>query len=190
MDDVFDEIELLGFPVSVSPFELLKTKYRGDVFARQLPDLHLQTVKMLGYLISIKDNPTKNGLMKFGTWIDAEGTYFDSVHFANTLGQYDFTGAGCYLLLGKVEVDLEFPSLIISKMAKLPFIPDPRYENDEDRSYRVHQNMRPDTSYTSRGPYPTAEESGIPRVNISDLKTIPVSPVLKSGSNYSMGNKR
>jgi error-prone DNA polymerase len=32
--DAFDEIELLGFPVSVTPFNLLRTSYRGNVLAR------------------------------------------------------------------------------------------------------------------------------------------------------------
>lgn len=190
MDDVFDEIELLNFSVNASPFDLLKTRYRGDFFAYQLPQLHQCTVKMLGYLISIKDNPTKNGLMKFGTWIDAKGGYFDTVHFPNNLKEYDFTSAGCYLLLGKVEVDLDFPSVIISKMARLPFIPDPRYEDDADRSYRVHQNMRTDTSYTSRGPYPTADESGIPRVNIKDLKEVKPLPEDMPRGSFDLGNRK
>ncbi|MCB0688431.1 MAG: DNA polymerase III subunit alpha, partial [Saprospiraceae bacterium] len=30
-EDAFDEIEIIGFPVSCDPFQMLKTKYRGDV---------------------------------------------------------------------------------------------------------------------------------------------------------------
>jgi DNA polymerase-3 subunit alpha/error-prone DNA polymerase len=30
-EDAFDEIELLSFPVSCTPFDLLQTKYRGTV---------------------------------------------------------------------------------------------------------------------------------------------------------------
>lgn len=35
-EDAFDEIKLLSFPVSCSVFDLLQTKYRGDVMAKNL----------------------------------------------------------------------------------------------------------------------------------------------------------
>lgn len=66
-EDAFDEIELLGFPVSVTPFNLLKTGYRGDVMARDLVQYHKKQVKMLAYLVSRKHVPTKMGAMYFGT---------------------------------------------------------------------------------------------------------------------------
>lgn len=84
-EDAFDEIELLQFPVSVSPFDLLKTKYRGHIMAKELVHYHKKQVKMLAYLISRKHVPTKRGAMFFGTWIDVEGNYFDTAHFADCL---------------------------------------------------------------------------------------------------------
>src|SRR5690606_31041625 len=39
-EDAFDEIEILGFAVSCSPFELLQTKYRGGVRAKDLIKFH------------------------------------------------------------------------------------------------------------------------------------------------------
>lgn len=87
-EDAFDEIELLDFPVSVTPFNLLQTTYRGDVMARDLTKYHKKTVKMLAYLISRKHVPTKRGDMYFGTWIDAEGEFFDTAHFADCLQKY------------------------------------------------------------------------------------------------------
>jgi DNA polymerase-3 subunit alpha/error-prone DNA polymerase len=56
--------------------------------------------------------------MFFGTWVDHEGTYFDTTHFPDNLLQYPFQGGGCYLLLGTVE--LITTTLTILKMAKLP----------------------------------------------------------------------
>lgn len=163
-EDAFDEIELLGFPVSCSPFDLLKTSYRGDVMARDLPKYHKKTVRMLAYLVSRKHVPTKKGDMYFGTWIDAEGTFFDTAHFSDCLKQYPFLGGGCYLLLGTVEVDYHFPTITIQKMAKMPFIPDPRYSSsDEKRQYIAHQNLREDVSMTHRAPYPQEHEIGLPR---------------------------
>lgn len=163
LEDAFDEIEILGFPVSVSPFDLLQTKYRGNVMAKDLTKYHKKQVKMLAYLISRKHVPTKRGTMFFGTWIDAQGEYFDTAHFPDNLSQYPFQGGGCYLLLGTVEVDFHFPTLTILKMAKMPFIPDPRYTLDKDKAYEAYNNIREDVSMTSRKPYPQEHEIGLPR---------------------------
>lgn len=162
-EDAFDEIELLGFPVSCSPFDLLQTAFRGDVMAADLVNCHKKEVRMLAYLISRKHVPTKRGAMYFGTWIDVNGDYFDTAHFPDCLERYPFKGGGCYLLLGTVEVDYHFPTLTIHKMAKLPFIPDPRYNHDRDSQYKIHQQIREDVSMTHRAPYPQEHEIGLPR---------------------------
>lgn len=160
-EDAFDEIEILSFPVSCSPFDLMQTKYRGDVMAKDLLKHHKKEVKMLAYLVSTKQVPTKAGTMYFGTWIDAEGEYFDTAHFARSLINYPFKGGGCYLLLGTVQVDFHFPTITITKMAKMPFIADPRYSNSSSRQFKVHQQIKEDVSSTRRAPYPS--ESGLPR---------------------------
>ncbi len=166
-EDAFDEIEILGFPISFCPFELLQTKYRGSVMAKDLIKSHKKQVKMLAYLISRKHVPTKKGTMYFGTWIDAEGEYFDTAHFPKCLEQYPFQGGGCYLLLGTVEVDFYFPTITIHKMAKMPFIPDPRYSMDKEKSFEIHRNIKEDVSMTWRKPYPQEQEIGLPRSRMS-----------------------
>jgi DNA polymerase-3 subunit alpha/error-prone DNA polymerase len=162
-EDAFDEIELLSFPVSCSPFDLLQTRYKGDVMAKDLVKHHKKTVKMLAYLISRKHVPTNRGAMYFGTWVDIEGEYFDTAHFTDSLAKYPFQGGGCYLLLGTVEVDYHFPTVTITKMAKMPFIPDPRYSNAKDRQYKAHGHIKEDVSMTHRAPYPQEHEINLPR---------------------------
>jgi DNA-directed DNA polymerase III PolC len=162
LEDAFDEIELLSFPVSCNVFELLQTKYRGDIMAKDLAIHHKKQVKMLAYLISRKQVPTIKGNMYFGTWIDYEGTYFDTVHFPDNLLQFPFQGGGCYLLLGIVEVDYHFPTITISKMAKMPFVPDPRYMEPKNQ-YKTQNQIKEDVSGTQREPYPQAHEIHLPR---------------------------
>jgi len=168
-EDAFDEIELLSFPVSCSPFDLLQTRYRGTVMAKDLVKNHKKTVKMLAYLISRKHVPTKMGAMYFGTWIDAEGELFDTAHFTGSLKEYPFQGGGCYLLLGTVEVDYHFPTITVSKMAKMPFIPDPRYSESSEKQYDAHRNIREDISMTQRAPYPQEHEIGLPRNKMKSI---------------------
>ncbi len=168
-EDAFDEIEILGFTVSCTPFDLLKTSFRGNVMARELNSYHKKKVRMLAYLVSRKHVPTKQGEMYFGTWIDNEGTFFDTAHFPNSLVQYPFKGGGCYLLLGTVEVDFHFPTITIHKMAKMPFIADPRYAYDDEKRYEIQAKIREDVSMTHRAPYPQEHEIGLPRLKITRL---------------------
>ena len=165
-EDAFDEIELLDFPVSCSIFDLLKTSYRGNVKAKDLLNHHKSEVKMLAYLISRKHVPTKKGTMYFGTWIDSDGDYFDTAHFPDTLGQYPFLGGGVYLLLGRVEVEYHFPTITISKMAKMPFIADPRYAYDKEKSRETEKQLKEDVSLTWRKPYPSEKDIGLPRTQM------------------------
>jgi len=167
-EDAFDEIELLSFPVSCSPFDLLQTKYRGSVQAKELPLFHKKQVKMIAYLISRKHVPTKMGPMYFGTWIDSYGEMFDTAHFTNTLKQYPFQGGGCYLLLGNVEVDYHFPTITIVKMAKMPFIPDPRFSTGDEKQFTAHKNLQEDVSMTNRAPYPQEQDINLPRYKMRD----------------------
>ncbi len=162
-EDAFDEFELIGFTVSCTPFDLLQTKFRGDVFVKDLLQNHKKQVRMLAYLISRKHVPTKKGTMYFGTWIDVNGDYFDTAHFPDSLKEYDFQGGGCYLLLGTVEVDFHFPTITIHKMAKMPMIPDPRYHSTEEKRFEVMQKLKEDISMTHRKPYPQEHEIGLPR---------------------------
>ncbi|PVH25240.1 DNA polymerase III subunit alpha [Sphingobacterium corticibacter] len=162
-EDAFDEIELLGFPTSCSPFDLLQTRYRGTIMVNELTQHHKKQVKMLAYLISRKHVPTKRGTMYFGTWVDVQGNYFDTAHFPDCLAEYPFKGGGCYLLLGTVEVDYHFPTITIHKMAKMAFIPDPRYAYDQKRQYDTQRRIQEDVSMTNRKPYPQAHEVNFPR---------------------------
>ena len=46
-------------------------------------------------------------------------------------------------------------------MAKLPFVPDPRYSESPAHEYRTQEHLKEDVSRTQRAPYP--KESGLTR---------------------------
>ena len=131
--------------------------------AKDLTQNHKKQVRMLAYLISRKQVPTVRGTMYFGTWVDFEGTYFDTTYFPDNLEQFTFQSGGCYLLLGTVEVDYHFPTVTILKMAKMPFVPDPRYSDAKDHQFITQHCIKEDLSSTSQEPYPRAHEINLPR---------------------------
>lgn len=127
LEDIYDEIELMGFPVSASMFDLAQTSYRGEAVANNLASFAGKTVKMVGDFVCDKHVPTKNGKhMKFGTWLDVKGDFFDTTHFPQSLNAYPLNGAGVYLIMGKVVLEFGYPSIEVQKLAKLPLKPDPR----------------------------------------------------------------
>ena len=122
IEDAFDEIELLGFPLC-DPFTLLKTTYRGDTVANELMQKLGKEVALVGYLVTTKDTRTKNkDLMHFGTFYDCQGLVFDTVHFPDTARQHPFRGRGFYGIRGKVVEDFGVPIVEVHSMKKLPLI--------------------------------------------------------------------
>ena len=127
LGDAWDEIELIGFPVSMTIFDMLETKFRGEITAKSMMNHVGRVVRMLGRLVAIKYVHTiRNEIMHFGTFTDSEGELFDTVHFPSSLKLYPFRGDGVYLLLGKLVEEFGFPSLEVEKMAKMPLKPNPK----------------------------------------------------------------
>lgn len=127
LEDYYDEMELIGFCVSGTLFDLAKSDYRGDVQSCTLLQHVGDTVRMVGDFVAEKYVKTKRGeLMKFGTFLDIEGKFFDTVHFPPSLVQYPLRGGGIYLIEGKVVQEYGCPSLEVIRCAKMPLKPDPR----------------------------------------------------------------
>lgn len=126
LEDAYQELELLGFSHSLTPFELLQTKYRGMAFAKDLKNYVGKTVKMVGNYVCEKTVYTKtNTKMWFGTFLDVNGDFFDTIHFPNSTPNYPFRGMGCYLIYGRVIDDFKVYGIEVLRFEKLPFKKNP-----------------------------------------------------------------
>ncbi|MEL6922821.1 MAG: DNA polymerase III subunit alpha [Bacteroidota bacterium] len=128
-DQAFDELELLGFTLS-TPFCLLSRTQttEGTIFVRELSAHVGQLVQLIGYYVTKKDVRTsRREIMNFGTWLDAEGQYFDTTHFPPILKRFPFRGKGFYRLTGVVVSDFGHLSIDVQRMQRLPYIGDERY---------------------------------------------------------------
>lgn len=120
LENAYDEIELLGFPVSISPFDIQKDPLKNKVCIKHLPHFLNQEIEIIGYLVHVKRTQTKNGdRMFFGSFIDQEGEWIDTVHFPIIAQQFPFRGVGCYLIKGKVIEEFDFYTIEVSSMRKL-----------------------------------------------------------------------
>ncbi len=135
-EEAFDQIELLGFPLC-SPFELIDPEEpSSEIMARDMERYDGRTISMVGYLITVKETKTKKGdRMNFGTFIDRQGHFIDTVHFPPVARQYPFRGKGMYLITGKVVQEFGFYTMEVSAMQKLGYITDPRFN---EKSYNIN----------------------------------------------------
>jgi len=119
--DAWDELELLGFTLE-APFQLLQTPPIGK--AADLRNNVGRWFRIVGQLVTIKPTRTIKGQrMFFGTFLDQDGDWIDTIHFPPVAAKYPFRGQGCYFLEGRVTQEFDFPTLEITRMEKCAFQP-------------------------------------------------------------------
>ena len=127
LENAFDEMELLGFPLC-NPFHLLKTPTRNPMRAKNLIAFQNKVITIEGYLVTIKNTGTSNGKrMYFGTFLDYDGDFIDTVHFPPVAVKYPFRGKGIYSITGKIIVEFDCVTIEVSRMERAVIIEDPRY---------------------------------------------------------------
>jgi DNA polymerase-3 subunit alpha len=118
LDNSFDDIELLGFPVD-DPFTLVDDDPARYVPAKDIGNHVGKTITILGYHITHKPVRTvKDELMSFGTFLDAAKDWIDTVHFPNIHARYP-PRAGFYRITGKVIEEFGVPSIEVTHIEKV-----------------------------------------------------------------------
>ncbi len=127
IEHAFDELEHLGFTIS-SPFELLKESCNATITATGLASHIGQYVTVCGYLVTVKRTRTSHGKrMYFGTFIDVNGHFLDTVHFPPIAHKFPFRGPGVYAIYGRVLEEFGAFSINVATMHRLAMREDPRY---------------------------------------------------------------
>ena len=130
LENAFDEIELLSYPLC-NPFLLLALPSQTPMRAKELPDYVDKVISIEGYLVTTKTTTTSNKKsMCFGTFLDRDGDFVDTVHFPPVAAKYPFRGKGIYLIKGKVLEEFDCINIEVTSMERLAIIEDPRYSED------------------------------------------------------------
>jgi DNA polymerase III alpha subunit len=121
VDDLYDEIEILGFTLS-NPFDLVDDDPGKYVSASDLKNHKNKTVTCLVYFIAHKHVITKNNdQMYFGTFVDKDLDWIDTVHFPEVAKKYPLNNSGFYRVTGKVTEDFGVQSIEVQKMVKVGY---------------------------------------------------------------------
>jgi DNA polymerase-3 subunit alpha len=114
----YDALDLFGF-IPGNPFFIYNTDRCYNLKASELAGMIGKEVSIYGYLIATKYTRTVKGdTMYFGTFVDREGTWIDTVHFAYSAAQFPFRGKGVYLITGKVMCEFDAITLDVTRMEK------------------------------------------------------------------------
>ncbi|MFB6318818.1 DNA polymerase III subunit alpha [Saccharicrinis sp. FJH54] len=137
LEQAYNELELLGFLVTFTPFQLVESMPLRSVKALQLRFLVDYQVQIIGYLVHVKKTRTHDGkIMSFGVFVDVEGHWIDTVQFPQVANDFPFRGPGCYLIRGIVMNELGFVSIRTTELYKLA------NTNIEEESTRLKQMKR------------------------------------------------
>ncbi|MBZ4187653.1 DNA polymerase III subunit alpha [Niabella beijingensis] len=116
IDDLYDQMEILGFPLT-NPFELADEDPASFIDARDLEHYKGQKVTVLAYFITRKHVTTKRkDQMFFGTFVDHNLDWIDTVHFPDSAKKFPLHSSGFYKISGKVVEDFGVFSIEVSYM--------------------------------------------------------------------------
>jgi len=130
LENAFDEIELLGFPLC-NPFKLLSNPSKNYLTAKALTSYKNKIITIEGYLITTKNTITSNKkMMYFGTFLGRDGDFIDTVHFPPVAVKHPFRGKGVYKITGKVLEEFDCITIEVISMYKQAVVEDPRYNDN------------------------------------------------------------
>ena len=126
IEESYDQMELLGFPLC-NYFDLVNEELKAHILAKEMKDHVHREVLLYGKLVNTRFHKGSNGkLIRFCTFVDIKGSYFDTVHFHNTVDKYPIHGIGVYECKGMVIEEFGFYSIEVIATRKLALKPDPR----------------------------------------------------------------
>ena len=120
-EDMFDEIEIMGFTLG-NVFELVDADIKPFILSSEY-HLHVgKIIESLGYFITYKQVRTIKGpIMYFGTFLDSNGDWIDSVHFPDSADRYSLEGKGFYHMKGKIVEEFGVYTIEVQWMKKIGF---------------------------------------------------------------------
>jgi DNA-directed DNA polymerase III PolC len=128
LDDLYDEMEILGFTLG-NPFAMVDEDPEKYMAAKDLGKHSGKIVSVLAYFIARKHVSTKNNdEMFFGTFVDSNLDWIDTVHFPDAARNYPLHDSGFYKITGKVTEDFGVYSLEAHQLVRVGFKPK-RYAN-------------------------------------------------------------
>lgn len=119
--EILDQIDILEFPLD-SPFHLIKDQSIQGIKACEMTQYLGNQITILGYLVTVKYTRTVKGdVMHFGTFLDRDGDWIDTVHFPPVAKKFPFKGRAIYKIQGKVVEEFGFYSIEVNVLERMAY---------------------------------------------------------------------
>ncbi|HEY4481804.1 MAG TPA: DNA polymerase III subunit alpha [Candidatus Brocadiaceae bacterium] len=119
IDDLYDQMEIMGFTLT-NPFAMVDDDPHKYVLSKDLAKYSGKGVTVLVYFIARKHVITKNhDQMFFGTFVDCNLDWVDTVHFPDVAERYPLHTSGFYKVTGKVVEDFGVYSIEVHMLIKV-----------------------------------------------------------------------
>jgi len=126
LENAYDQMELLGFHL-FDHFKLIDEELQSQLRKKDFRKNNGAKILIYGVLVNTRFHTTSAGKkIRFCTFTDLDGEYFDTVHFTKVVDKYPIHGKGVYACYGTVSEEFGFYSLDIIWSNKISIKSDPR----------------------------------------------------------------
>jgi DNA polymerase-3 subunit alpha len=121
VDNLYDQMELMNFTIT-NPFALVDAGNEKYIPATEIGNHKGKIITVLAYFIARKHVTTKNDdQMFFGSFVDSELNWIDTVHFPDSAKKFPLHNSGFYKVRGRVTEDFGVFSLEVNWMEKVGY---------------------------------------------------------------------
>lgn len=152
LEDAYDELELIGFPLC-NPFDLLHAETeKEEITAYRFKDFIGKEIVTVGYKVALKPTGTSKGeSMFFGTFLDRNGEFIDTVHFPPVAKKFPVSGWGLFRITGRVMEEFDAITIEVTGIVKMKLRSDPRLEDTPSHPALMRKNASNDKWMSRHG---------------------------------------
>lgn len=142
LENAYDQMELLGFHL-FDHFKIIDEELKSTLRKKDFNKYNGAKILIYGVLVNTRFHTTSAGKkIRFCTFTDLDGEYFDTVHFTKVVDKYPIHGRGVYSCYGKVSEEFGFYSLDIIWSIKISIKPDPRSPDNATHKINTTSNRK------------------------------------------------
>jgi DNA polymerase-3 subunit alpha len=156
LEDAYDELELFGFPLC-NPFDLLPEpndihSQENEIFAGSFKVYIGKRITTIGYKVTLKPTGTSKGeSMFFGTFLDRQGEFIDTVHFPPVAKQFPVSGWGLFKITGRVMEEFGAITIEVESIIRMKLRSDPRLDDTPSHPALMRKNASNDKWLSRHG---------------------------------------
>jgi DNA polymerase-3 subunit alpha len=140
-----------------NPFDLLPEpndihSQENEIFAGSFKVYIGKRITTIGYKVTLKPTGTSKGeSMFFGTFLDRQGEFIDTVHFPPVAKQFPVSGWGLFKITGRVMEEFGAITIEVESIIRMKLRSDPRLDDTPSHPALMRKNASNDKWLSRHG---------------------------------------